>query len=130
MGSSGTGKEKVVEMSLCGREKKKQQRKVATKKAAVDNNDMEVVERLGKAGLSKKSGGRTTGREGMEKYLNQVVDALGDLIAVICGLAANHVQLTCQTQMLSKVAIKFVLWTFDEYMSESEGSEEYNKGVW
>ena len=67
MGSGGTGKGKVVEMSLQAGEKKKQQWKVTINKAmADDNNNMELVEGLSKAGP------RPTRRGGAEKRLNWV----------------------------------------------------------
>ena len=95
MGSGRTGKGKVVEISPCAGEKKKQQRKVTIKKAAVDDNDdVELVEGPSKAGPSKKTSPKPTRREGVEEWLNRVVDALGDLTTVVRRLVANHVMLT------------------------------------
>ena len=124
MGSDRTRKGKGVEMSLRAEEKKKQQWKVTAKKAVVDNdNDVELVEGPSKAGP------RLTGREGVEEWLNWVVNVLGDLTTVICRMAANHVQLTRQTWVLANMAFKFVSRTFDEYTSELEGPEEFNEDV-
>ena len=132
MGSSGTGKGKVVETSLRAGEKKKRQRKVTVKKAAADDDDddVELVEGPSKAGPSKKAGPKPTGREGpVEERLDRVVNALGDLTTVVRGLAANHVVLTRQTRTLVNVAFEYVSRTYEEYTSESEGLEEFDEDV-
>ena len=130
MGSSRTGKGKVVETSPQAGEKKKWQQKVTVKKAmADDDDDMELVEGLSKAGPSKKAGLKPTGREGVEERLNRVVDALGDLTTVVCGLAANHVVLTRRTRTLANVAFEYILRMYEEYTSESEGPEEFNEDM-
>ena len=130
MGSSGTGKGKAVETSLQAGERKKWQRKVTVKKAAADDDDnMELVEGPSKASPSKKAGPKPTRREGVEERLDWVVDALGDLTTVIHGLAANHVVLMRQTRTLANITFEYVLRTYKEYTSESEGPEEFDEDV-
>ena len=123
-------KGKAVETSPQAGEKKKRQRKVTIKKAAADDdNDVELVEGPSKAGPSKKASPKPTGREGVEERLDWVVDALGDLTTVVRGLATNHVVLMRQTQTLANVAFEYVSRTYEEYMSELEGPEEFDKDV-
>ena len=130
MGSSGTRKGKAVETSPRAGEKKKWQWKVTVKKAAADDDDdMELVEGPSKAGPSKKVGPKPTGRKGVEEWLNWVVDALGDLTTVVHRLAANHVVLTQQTRTLANVTFEYVSRMYEEYTSESEGPEEFDKDV-
>ena len=130
MGSSGTRKGKAVEMSPRAGEKKKWQWKVTVKKAVADDDDnVELVEGPSKVSPSKKAGLKPTGRERVEEWLDQVVDALGDLTMVVHGLAANHVVLTWQTRTLANVAFEYVSRTYEEYTLESEGSEEFDEDV-
>ena len=84
---------------------------------------------MGNDRTPSKAGPRLTGREGMEEWLNWVVNVLGDLTTLICRMAANHVQLTRQTWALANMAFKFISRTFDEYTSELEGPEEFNEDV-
>ena len=101
------------------------------KKAAADDDDddVELVEGPSKASPSKKAVPKPTGREGVEERLDRVVDALGDLTTVVCGLAANHVMLMRQTRTLANVAFEYVSRMYKEYTSESEGPEEFNEDV-
>ena len=124
MGSGRTRKGKAVKTLLRAREKKTWQRKVTVKKAAADDDDdVELVERPSKAGP------KPTGREGVEEWLNWVVDALGDLTTVVHRLAANHIMLTRQTRTLANVAFEYILRTYKEYTLELEGPEEFDEDV-